>query len=248
MKVALLGYGKMGRVIDQVAQEQFVDVVARVDKEPLLPESVGGAEVLIDFSVPEAMLQHITFACQQKKQLVIGTTGWDKHHQAARQLVEEAGIGLIYSPNFSLATHCFMHLVRQASHLFNQLEGYDVAGYELHHRWKGDSPSGTAKMLSEAICKELPEKRHPKYERVQDVIQPEELHFASVRCGHIPGTHTVLFDSESDTVELTLRARNRIGWARGALHAASWISTRKGFYTLDQLVEELLGTSVGRRP
>ncbi len=241
MKVALLGYGRMGRLIDSMSASQDIDVVARIDKEgPITRESLKGAELCLDFSQGDAVLGHIGQACELGCDLVIGTTGWEAHQDAVRALVEESGVGAITSPNFSIGVQIFFRLVREAAHLFNRIQGYDVAGYELHHRLKSDSPSGTAIELSSLILEEMKSKKKAVYEVVDREILPEELQFTSVRCGSEMGKHTVIFDSPADVVQLTHEARNREGFALGALMAAKWVHGKVGLFTMDQLVETLL--------
>jgi len=174
-------------------------------------------DVAIDFSHPEAVLGNTRRASKIGCDLVVGTTGWESDFAEVKQLVEEAQIGAIYSPNFSVGVHLFLRLLERARTLF---DGYDAACYEMHHRHKVDSPSGTAKAVMERIgATDCP----------------------AVRCGEIPGTHTAVFDSICDTVEVTHRARSREGFALGALEAARWIVGKKGLYTLDDYLEEKVG-------
>lgn len=201
MKIALLGRGKMGGLI-----ETLVPNISKIEE----------CDVAIDFSHGEAVLGHVQQAASAGCDLVIGTTGWEEHFDQVKHEVEEGGIGAIYAPNFSIGVHLFLRLVEKAKSLFS---GYDVASFEMHHRHKVDAPSGTAKAIRERVGGGV----------------------SSVRCGEIPGTHTVLFDSICDTVEITHRARSREGFARGALEAAHWVQGRKGLYTLEDYLEERLG-------
>ncbi|MGE3954865.1 MAG: 4-hydroxy-tetrahydrodipicolinate reductase [Parachlamydiales bacterium] len=242
MKVALMGYGKMGRVVERALRERHIEVVARLNtlEVPVTEEAIKGADVCIDFSHPDVVLKHIGIAAKAGKDLVVGTTGWYDHLDSVGSLVEEAKVGLIYAANFSLGMHLFGWVVKEAARLFSQAWGYDCAGYEIHHAEKGDTPSGTAQRLAEVLIKELPEKEKALYERPKNMILPGQLHFGSVRCGQTPGTHTVLFDSASDTIELTHRARNREGFGLGAAMAAHWIVGRKGVYELDDMIQVLM--------
>ncbi len=236
-----MGYGKMGQVVDRALHDRHVEVVAKLNtlETSVTEKAIAEADVCIDFSHPDAVLKHIGIACKAGKDLVVGTTGWDDHLDSVKSLVEEAGIGLIYAANFSLGMHLFGWIVKEAARLFGQVEGYDCAGYEIHHSQKGDSPSGSAKWLSETLVEALPDKDKVLYEQPKKMVMPNQLQFSSVRCGKTPGTHTVLFDSRADTIELTHRARNREGFGLGAVMAAHWIVGRKGVFQLDDMIEVL---------
>lgn len=217
MKIALLGYGKMGRLIDAIAVSAgHVVLEASDSKTSLRPETLEHADVLIDFSSHEAVIPHLQQALKIKKPLVIGTTGWEI--EKGRELVEKAGGSVIYSPNFSLGISLFLQLIEAAKNIFAPFAEYEAAGVECHHNEKKDAPSGTAIKIAETL-----------------EIKP----FASVRCGAMPGTHTLFFDSSYDTITLTHAARSREGFAKGAIFAAKWIINRKGWYTLDDMFRSI---------
>lgn len=225
MKIALIGYGKMGRLIEKIAQELSYEVIAKIDpafSNQISLQTVGTADVCIDFTTPDSVVNNVRALAPLKKQLVIGTTGWEKDYKAVEKLVKEHGIGLIYDANFSIGMHCFLEIVETAAKQFGLMKGYDMVGVESHHRQKLDAPSGTAKALTEKI-----------YE-----ASGLQVPFTSIRCGSIPGTHTLIIDSPADTVTLTHTARSREGFARGALAAAEWVQGREGMYTVSAMVEE----------
>lgn len=220
MKIALIGYGKMGEVIDRLAESADCEVTARLDRgDAITSQSLAGAQVCLDFAHAEGICDRVKRACQAGCDLVIGTTGWDSDWPKVQAIVEKQKRGAIAAANFSLGVHLFMRLVEEAAPLFSPFPEYDVALYELHHRHKRDTPSGTARALAAKIG------------------NPE---CAAIRCGSIPGTHTILYDSPVDTIELTHRARGREGFALGALRAAHWITGRSGMFTIEDLVEEAL--------
>lgn len=200
MKIGLLGYGKMGKMVEAVAEPHKVVEPAQAD-------------VLIDFSHAACVREHIEFAIEQGIPLVIGTTGWYDEMDAFREMIEGADIGVVYGPNFSIGVHLMMQIVNYANDLISHFPEYDIAGYESHHKHKVDAPSGTALKLG--------------------------VPFSSVRVGYDPGTHTVIYDSEVDTLEITHRARSREGFAKGAIKAAEWIKDKKGFYSFDKCMEGL---------
>lgn len=154
---------------------------------------------------------------------MIGTTGWEEHFDAVQQYVKKYQIGLLYSPNFSMGVQLFFKIVAEAASLIGPFESYDVGLLEEHHKHKLDRPSGTAKRLAEILTDRLQRK--------------EELSVASLRCGSIPGTHTVLFDSTVDTITLTHQAHNREGFAAGAVLAAEWLQGKQGFFTMDDMLK-----------
>lgn len=230
MKVALFGYGKMGQLIERLAISRGHTIVARYSKTsfPSLTH-LQEADVCIDFSHAEAVVENVKLCIIQNKPLIIGTTGWNQHLSSVEALVKSSSIGCLHAPNFSIGVYLFTQMISYAAKLMSSFDSYDISGVEYHHRHKADSPSGTAKLLANQITKEM------------NLSQP--IDFVSVRCGHMPGTHTIHFDGPIDTITLTHQARNREGFADGALQAAEWILGKKGFFTLeDFLVNQKINT------
>jgi 4-hydroxy-tetrahydrodipicolinate reductase len=247
VKIALIGFGKMGREVEQLALGKRHSVVARCDPmfsqpgEAMTPsDGLEAADVCIEFTTPAAVLGNIRKIAQMRKPLVVGTTGWYEHLSEAKAVVTENGSGLVYAPNFSLGVNLFYRLVEAASELFNRFEDYDVFGSELHHRQKVDSPSGTARKLSEIVLKKFTRKKKVITEPMDRAIDPGEFHLVSARAGHFPGVHSLIFDSPADTIELTHTVRSRSGFALGALLAAEWIVSRSGFYSFEDVLKDLL--------
>lgn len=247
MNIALLGYGKMGREIEAVAKDSNHSVKAIIDPscadatcKEISADSVKGADVCIDFTQPECALENIRKLSALKKNIVIGTTGWHSQLDEAKKIVKGSGTGLVYAANFSVGVNLFYRIVGNASKMVGSLDDYDVLAYELHHKMKKDSPSGTAKSISEIIMQNFKKKKKVNYGMLNRQPENDELHFASVRGGSIPGTHTVLFDSQADTIELTHTARNRRGFASGAILAAEWLKGKKGFYNFSDIFDEFL--------
>jgi 4-hydroxy-tetrahydrodipicolinate reductase len=247
MKIALIGYGKMGREVEQVALSKGHVITARIDPlsgerttPHLSPESVSDAEVCIEFSQPQAAVENIEKSARLKKNVVVGTTGWYEHLSRVEATVRQENTALVYAPNFSLGVNLFYRITAAAAALFSRFEDYDVSGLEMHHRKKLDSPSGTAKKLTQIVLDHFPRKTEVVTDCLNRPIRPDEFHLVSVRSGHFPGTHSLVFDSTADTVELTHTARSRAGFAFGALLAAEWVVGRKGVYTFDQVLENLM--------
>ncbi|MBM4399145.1 MAG: 4-hydroxy-tetrahydrodipicolinate reductase [Candidatus Cloacimonetes bacterium] len=244
MKIALIGYGKMGKMIHEMAKNLSFDVVSIIDPfvidcaTEINLETLNNAEVCIEFSHPSAVLDNITQICQCKTNLVVGTTGWGDKLPAIRDIVSENDVGMIYGANLSIGMNLFYEIVNKTAEILANYPEYDAFGLELHHKQKADCPSGTAKELSKILLSKLKSKEMPVYDKLDRKVASNELHFASVRAGFIPGTHTVGFDSEADTIELTHRVRNRSGFALGALKAAQWIAGKKGLYTFSDYVRD----------
>ncbi len=232
MKLALVGYGKMGRMIEAVALERGHEIVSIIDPKAfhkqITQESLGLADLCIDFTTPDSVVTNVRAYAALKKNCVVGTTGWHEQLSIVKGLVDQAGIGLLSSPNFSLGVQLFMRLVAGAGRLFDRFPEYEVALFEAHHNQKLDRPSGTARSLAELLKAEM-----SRY------ATGAELEISSQRCGSIPGTHSLTFDSPADTITLTHTARSRRGLAEGAVIAAEWLQMRKGFFTMDDILENL---------
>jgi 4-hydroxy-tetrahydrodipicolinate reductase len=248
MKVAIVGYGNMGQVTEQLARKFKIEVVATVD--PVVPaakfkelneKALLGAEVVIDFTVPNVVLSDIEKYIKYGKNAVIGTTGWYEHLEEVKEKIKKSSIGLIWSGNFSLGVNIFFRIIEHSAKLINKFPLYDVMGYEIHHKRKKDSPSGTMDMLGNILLKNIKNKKKLVTERLDRKISEEEIHLASVRGGSVPGTHVIAFDSDVDTIELKHTARNREGLAIGALKAAEWIKGKKGFYGIEDMMNEIIG-------
>ena len=221
MNLALIGYGKMGRMVEELALARGHRILFKIDIEgneqgqALTAANFQGVEVAVDFSFPDAVVRDIERVTALGVSMVVGTTGWWSQLETARKMVAQNGVGLVYGSNFSIGVNVFFQLMEAAATLFQQYPQYDPWIYEIHHRAKLDAPSGTALKLKQILEKAYGSKA---------------ISVASNRAGAVPGEHTVGFDSESDTLTFTHTARSRLGFASGALHAAEWVRTRKGFY------------------
>ena len=234
MKIALIGFGKMGREIDSIAREQG-DVIARVfdSKHAVRAEALADVDICIEFSSPDAVLQNMRAAIDARRDIIVGTTGWDQHLPEIRNAVKESG--LLYSANFSIGMNIFFRIVKRAAELMNRAPEYDPYVQEIHHRQKVDSPSGTALSLARILIREIDRKKEILDRPTNGKISPEMLHVSSTRAGLIAGTHTIGFDSEADLIELRHIAKGRRGFALGALTAARWLRGRKGVYTMEDV-------------
>jgi len=214
MNVLIVGYGKMGRLVEELAAGAGMTVAGRVDVDG---QGWAPADVAIDFSTADALKTNFPRYVEMRMPVVIGTTGWGDIAPTLRAAAAQARLGVVASANFSIGVNLFEMIVAEAARLLQPHEQYGAWIHEQHHAAKRDAPSGTAILLRDAMTR-------AGYRRALDV--------SSSRAGMIPGTHTVGFDSQSDTIELIHRARDRRGFATGALVAARWIQGREGWYSM----------------
>lgn len=242
MKIALIGFGKMGHevqnLIDESGIHQVISISYKNPKDILDKEGIAKADVAIDFSSPEIVVNTIKEVLSLGTNMVVGTTGWYDDIDKVKNLVKKYKRGLIYGSNFSIGANIFFQIVGFASTLFTKFGNYDVAGLEIHHTGKKDSPSGTAKKLAEIIMKNFPKKTVLETGRLDRQIGPEELHFASIRTGRNFGYHEIFFDSIADEIKLSHNAHSRRGFAEGTLLAAEFIKGKRGFYSFDEILKK----------
>jgi len=225
-KLAIVGYGKMGKLIEQLAPEYDFEVALKLDEfnningSGLTAANFQGVDVAIEFSIPAAVHANVAGIAAQGVPVVVGTTGWLEHLEQVKQTVLQHDTGLVWSPNFSIGVNVFFRLVAEAARLLSAEPAYGSWAWEIHHSAKKDAPSGT-------LLKLVDEMEKAGYARNIDV--------GSNRAGSIPGTHEIGFDSAADTITLRHTARSREGFARGALKAAQWITGKKGFYEFSEL-------------
>ena len=218
MRLLLLGYGRMGRIVDALSAEYGMEVVGRVD--PIQGDALDTwpeADVAIDFSIASAVPDNVRRLAAQGVSVVIGTTGWADREAEVRRHAEAGGIGVVAAANFALGVNLFLALTERVAELMAPHAAFGALIHEAHHAAKRDAPSGTALSLEAAL-------RNRGYDRPVDV--------SSTRAGFIPGTHTVGFDAASETITLTHTARDRSGFARGALQAAHWVKGRRGWFSM----------------
>jgi len=221
MNLAIVGYGKMGRLIEQLAPEfgftvpLKLDEFNNVDGAGMTPRNFRGIDVAVEFSTPHTVVENIERLAALGVNTVVGATGWTRHLDRVKAAVEKGDIGLVWSPNFSIGVNVFFRLVSEAARLLANEPSYAAWGWEIHHSAKKDAPSGT-------LVKLIEEMKKAGYSRPVDA--------GSNRAGWHPGTHEIGFDSAADTITLRHAARSREGFARGALKAAAWVAGKKGLY------------------
>lgn len=246
MKLALVGYGRMGREVERLAVEAGHEVVARIDDGARLgAEALAGAEVAVEFSLPETAPDNLVRLAGMGIPVACGTTGWSGDLPRVRGAVEAAGTGLVWAPNFSLGVALFTRLVRRAAELARAVEEYDMHLHEAHHRHKVDAPSGTAAMLADQVVARLGRKTGWELGPPDGPADPATLYVSVTRAGEIPGSHTLGLEGPDDRIVLTHEARGRSGFARGALRAAEWIRGRTGAYSVDDWLADVFAPEDG---
>ena len=244
MNIALIGFGGMNRVVHRLALERGHDISVIIDPHaeertsPMLsPALLSGVDMVIDFSSATAVLNNVKTCVEAEVNLVVGTTGWGEQREEVRRLVENSSIGFLWSSNFSIGVNLYFKLMERAAELMNRFDEYDVWGHEIHHCNKADSPSGTAKTLGEILIKAMDRKTVMVDEKLNRRREPHEIHFSSVRGGLVNFGHTVGFDSAADTITLSHSARNRDGYALGAIKAAEWLKGKRGFFGMEDFLQ-----------
>lgn len=246
MKIALLGYGKMGKEIESLALKKGHQVVLKIDAynlDELTVDNLRQAEVAIEFSTPQTVTSNIDRCFKAGVPVVVGTTGWyDRFEEIERHCQAENG-SLFYATNFSIGVNIFFHLNKQLAHIMKEYGSYEVEIEEVHHTQKLDAPSGTAITAAEGIIEYIGRKKAWKNilkgtDRTNNItLTQQDMLIRSVREENVPGTHTVSYLSDVDTIELKHIAHNRRGFAAGALAAAEWIPGKKGVFTMQDLLQ-----------
>lgn len=237
MKIALLGYGKMGKMIEKIATDRHHEIVLKIDHDnldDLTVENLQKADAAIEFSTPDTVLGNIQKCFEAGLPIVVGTTGWYGSLQQVKNDCDKSNNALIYASNFSVGVNVFFHVNKVLAKLMNKYPYYEVQVEEIHHVHKLDAPSGTAMTIAEGIIENLDSKSewvNTVGEQVSDAaVKNNQLLIESLRIDSVPGTHTVIYDSEVDTIEFKHTAHNRTGFALGAVLAAEWIQDKKGFF------------------
>jgi 4-hydroxy-tetrahydrodipicolinate reductase len=230
LRIAIVGYGKMGRSIERLAAEHDCEV-ARIFRSTensnavaLNRDSLSSTDVVIEFTMPQAAPQNLLRLIQAGVPVVTGTTGWFAELPQIREVCESKNGSMVWGPNFSVGLHHFRATVAEAARRFARDESYGAWGWEIHHAAKKDAPSGTLLALAEDISR-------------SGYMRPVSL--SANRAGAVPGTHEIGFDSTEDTITLRHTAHSRDGFARGALRAAQWLAGKKGFFEFHEIVDEL---------
>ena len=231
MKIALLGYGKMGQVIERIAQERGHEIVLKKDENNTY-DGLSAADVAIDFSVPTAAVPNISNCFLANVPVISGTTGWLEHYDEMVALCTEKNGAFISSSNFSLGVNIFFEINEYLAKMMAKLDNYSIDMEEIHHTQKLDAPSGTAISLAKGVIE------NSNYTNwTLDTPAANEIHIETKRIGTVPGTHTVTYNSVVDSIEIKHTAHNREGFALGAVIAAEWIVGKQGIFTMKDVLE-----------
>lgn len=237
MKIALIGYGKMGKTIERIAMERGHEIVSVIDVDNLDDfdsAAFKSADVAIEFTVPQVALSNYRRAFASGVAVVSGTTGWTEELPALKKEIEDGGKTLFWSSNFSLGVNVFMAVNKYLAAIMNQFPDYNVEMTEVHHTQKLDAPSGTAITLAEDIL----EKLDRKTAWVKEIeTKPEDMAIKSIREGKVPGIHTIRYESEVDSIEITHDAKSREGFALGAVVAAEFTAGKKGLLGMEDMLK-----------
>jgi 4-hydroxy-tetrahydrodipicolinate reductase len=241
MKIGLVGYGKMGQAIEQVAIERGHEIVLRItssNQNEMTAENLQKTDVVIEFTKPESGYENVTTCLSAGVPTVCGTTGWSDNLGKAKLMTVEKNTSFLWASNFSIGVNIFFEINKVLASLMNEQPAYDVMVEEIHHTHKKDSPSGTAITIAEQILANLQRKAHWKE---AEKVQPDELQIVAKRIDPCPGTHSVKYSSDIDDIEIIHTAHNRKGFALGAVLAAEFIAGKKGNYTM----QDVLGINRG---
>lgn len=235
MKIALLGYGKMGKEIEQIAVNRGHEIILKVGKsnaDTISPEELRKADVAIEFSTPHTVVKNIERCLDSGTPVVVGTTGWYEQFDAVKKNCMAKNGSLFYATNFSLGVNLFFKVNAYLAGLMNKYPEYEVSMEEIHHIHKLDKPSGTAITLAEQVIKHIDRKTQWSIED----RKPETLFIKDVREGEVPGTHIIKYSSDVDDIEIMHKAHNRKGFALGAVVAAEFIYNKKGIFTMQDII------------
>jgi 4-hydroxy-tetrahydrodipicolinate reductase len=246
MKIVIVGYGRMGREIEEALRSRGHDAVHRVDPsgsgdvKQLDGKILKDADGIIEFALPEGLLDRVALYEASGKPAVLGTTGCDAMLPRARQIYSSSKSALLRGSNFSIGAHLFFRLTAAAARLVDRAEEYDVAITEYHHNRKADYPSGTALTAAKGVLDAMTRKTRIVSTLPDGPIPAEALQVASVRVGSVPGTHEMRMDSPADYLTIKHEARGRGGFALGAVRGLEWLTDRSGWYEADAFIDDLL--------
>lgn len=240
IKLAIVGYGKMGKEIESILNSQELKLIGKYDINNTIQNHMKEIpDVAIEFSTPISMIPNLEFLSAKKVNIVCGTTGWYDKMDDVKKIVDREGIGFIYSSNFSLGVNIFFQLLKEAGKIINRFESYDIAVEETHHNQKLDKPSGTALKIADILINNVRRKNKISGSDRNEKITPNLLNVSSTRVGSVVGKHKVIIDSPSDTITLNHSAKSRRGFAEGALLAARFIHGKQGFYNFEDIFNNI---------
>ncbi len=244
MKIALLGYGKMGQIIEKFATDRGHEIILKIDADNIHELTIANLkkiDVAIDFSTPASVIKNIETCFEANAPIVVGTTGWYGKLQEIKNQCERSNNSMLYASNFSIGVNVFFFVNKILAKIMNSYPQYEVQVEEIHHTQKMDAPSGTAMTIAEGILENLERKKEWVNEVVgqenEMIVKPDQLLIESHRIEEVPGTHTVIYSSEVDSIEFKHKAHNRAGFALSAVLAAEWLQDKTGFFSIDDMFD-----------
>jgi len=239
MKIAIVGYGKMGKEIEAQAISLGIEVSKKIDmNDDINSMEFDKDEIAIEFTTPATCIENVKKLAAKGVSVVIGTTGWYDKIDEMKKLAEDNNIGILYASNFSIGVHIFWQIMEQAAKIINKAPEYDIFTHEFHHKMKKDSPAGTAITTANILLDNIDRKNRMVTEELQRPLEADEMHVSSTRGGSVFGIHNVYFDSEVDEIEISHKAKGRAGFAKGAVLSASWLKGKTGFYSIEDYIKE----------
>ena len=245
MKIAIIGYGRMGHMVEEVARKQGHEISCIIDvdnTEKFASKEFKESDVAIEFTTPGSAVDGILACFAAKVPVVVGTTGWDNSIDDIKEMCEKGAGTILYASNFSIGMNIFMALNRYVSRIMNGFDSYTPSLIETHHIHKLDHPSGTAVTLADQLTSLTGRIKKWVEKEIGDKCEPDLLPVYHKREGEVPGIHTISWDSDCDTIIMTHDAKNRLGFARGAVGAATWLAGRKGFFSMGDFLSDVTGT------
>ena len=241
MKIVIVGYGKMGKSIEQIAENLSIPISKTINSyKDLINYNFKNNEIAIEFTKPSSCLKNIKTLASKGVNIVCGTTGWFKNINQIKKLVYKNNIGFIYGSNFSIGTNIFWKIIKETSLIIDKFDHYDIMGHEIHHNNKKDSPSGTALTTAQILINNIKRKKQVVINRVNRKMRPEEIHFSSSRCGNIIGKHEIIIDSPNDSIKISHTSKWNTSYAEGAIKCAKWIKNKNGFYNIINFIDDLI--------
>ena len=236
-KIAIIGYGAMGKELESIALEKGFQItdIFEIDN-PLEKASELNFDVALDFSTPESVLNNVKILAENKKNIVIGTTGWYDKFEEVRNIIDKHTIGAVWGSNFSIGTQLYLNVMQHLALLIKRIDTFDIGIEEIHHKHKKDFPSGTSINIAKTFIKELFRYNSYTTNPEEAIHDTKKIPISSLRTGEVVGIHKVLLDSEYETLEFSHIAKNRRGFAVGALEAARWINNRTGLYGFEEVI------------
>jgi len=247
MNIAIIGLGSMGQKAKEVAISRGHNIEVTIDpnnkeaKYKSIDEAnFNNIDVVLDFSLKDVVVDNAKKIARLHKNIVIGATGWYDKLDEVKKISKENNIGILWSPNFSIGVNMYYRIIEKAAELADKYDEYDIWGTELHHNNKVDSPSGTAKELAKILIDKIKRKTKVIYDKLDRKISPDEIHFSSTRGGLVNFSHTIGFDSASDTITITHSARDRGSYALGSIKGVEWLYGKKGFYNMNDFLNNTI--------